>query len=41
MKVKQPETNIMATIFVPGSLINKSKATGNKYNAIVFLPGSK
>ena len=32
MKVKQPGTNIMAIIFVPGSLINERKATRNEYN---------
>ena len=32
MKVKQPGTNIMAIIFVPGSWLNESKATRNKNN---------
>ena len=36
MKVKQPGTNIMALIFVPGSLINERT---KYYMIIIFLPG--
>ena len=31
-KSKKPETNIMAIIFIPDSLVNKSKASWNIYN---------
>ena len=41
MKVQQPGTNILAIIFVPGSIYMKVKQTGTKIMTIIFVPDSK
>ena len=37
MKEKRPGTNIMAIIFIPGSLINERKATGTNIIVIILV----